>query len=77
VLNVAFVVPALWLFTTGQLINPEALDAMGWPWGDAADVIVPVISLVVIGVALWDVIDGVIKTARGSRAGAMPALGRI
>jgi hypothetical protein len=77
VLNVAFVVPALWLFTTGQLINPEALEAMGWPWGDAGDVIVPVIIVVVIGVAVWDVIDGVIKTVRGSRAGAMPALGRI
>ena len=35
VLNVAFTVPAVWLFTTGQLINPEALEAMGWPWGDA------------------------------------------
>ncbi len=77
VLNVAFVVPAVWLFTTGQLINPEALDAMGWPWGDAGDVIVPVIVVVVIGVAVWDVIDGVIKTVRGSRAGAMPTLGRI
>ena len=30
-----------------------------------------------IGVAVWDVIDGFIKTVRGSRAGAMPALGRI
>ena len=37
VLNVAFVVPALWLFTTGQLINPEALEAIGWPWGDAGE----------------------------------------
>ena len=77
VLNVAFVVPAVWLFTTGQLINPEALEAMGWPWGDASDVIAPIIVVVVIGVAAWDVIDGVIKTVRGSRAGAMPALGRI
>jgi hypothetical protein len=76
-LNVAFVVPALWLFTSGQLLNPEALEAMGWPWGDAGDVIVPIIVVVMIGVAAWDVIDGVIKTVRGSRAGAMPALGRI
>ena len=76
-LNVAFVVPALWLFTTGQLINPEALEAMGWPWGDAGDVVVPVIVVVVIGVAVWDVVDGVIKTVRGSRAGAMPSLGRV
>jgi hypothetical protein len=65
VLNVAFAVPAVWLFTTGQLINPEALDAMGWPWGDAGDVIVPIIVVVVIGVSAWDVIDGVIKTVRG------------
>lgn len=77
VLNVAFVVPALWLFTMGQLINPEALEVMGWPWGDAGEVIVPIIVVVVIGVAAWDVVDGIIKTARGSRAGAMPALGRI
>ena len=77
VLNVAFVVPALWLFTTGQLINPEALEAIGWPWGDAGDVVVPLIIVVVIGVAVWDVVDGVIKTVRGSRAGAMPSLGRI
>jgi len=76
VLNVAFVVPAVWLFTTGQLINPAALDAMGWPWGDAGDVIVPVILVVVIGVAIWDVVDGVIKTVRG-RGGAMPTIGRI
>lgn len=77
VLNVAFVVPALWLFTMGQLINPEALEVMGWPWGDAGEVIVPIIVVVVIGVAAWDVVDGIIKTVRGSRAGAMPALGRI
>ena len=76
VLNVAFVVPALWLFTTGQLINPEALEAIGWPWGDAGDVVVPLIIVVVIGVAVWDVIDGVIKTVRG-RGSAMPTLGRI
>jgi hypothetical protein len=76
VLNVAFVVPAVWLFTTGQLINPEALDVMGWPWGDAGDVIVPVILVVVIGVAIWDVVDGVIKTVRG-RGSAMPTIGRI
>jgi hypothetical protein len=40
-------------------------------------VVVPIIVAVVIGVAVWDVIDGVIKTVRGSRAGAMPTLGRV
>jgi len=70
VLNVAFTVPAVWLFTTGQLINPEALEAMGWPWGDADhdhdderhD-----------HVAVWDVIDGVIKTVRARGAGRAAA----
>lgn len=75
-LNVAFTVPALWLFLTGQLFNPEGLDAIGWPWGDAGDVIVSVLVMVVIGVAVWDVVDGVIKTVRG-RGGSMPTLGRI
>jgi hypothetical protein len=69
VLNIAFTVPAVWLFTTGQLINPEALEAMGWPWGDAGEVIVPLIVVVVVGVAVWDVIDGVIKTVRARGAG--------
>ena len=73
VLNVAFTVPAVWLFTTGQLINPEALEAMGWPWGDAGDVIVPLILVVVVGVAVWDVIDGVIKTVRARGAGRAAA----
>jgi hypothetical protein len=73
VLNVAFTVPALWLFTTGQLINPEALEAMGWPWGDAGEVIVPLIVVVVVGVAVWDVIDGVIKTVRAHGAGRVAA----
>ena len=73
VLNVAFTVPAVWLFTTGQLINPEALEAMGWPWGDAGDVIVPLIVVVVVGVAVWDVIDGVIKTVRARGAGRAAA----
>ena len=77
-LNVAFIVPALWLFITGQLINPEALDAMGWPWdADAEWSFTTIIVVVVIGVAVWDVIDGVIKTVRRSRSGAMPTLGRI
>ena len=73
VLNVAFTVPAVWLFTTGRLINPEALEAMGWPWGDAGEVIVPLIVVVVVGVAMWDVIDGVIKTVRARGAGRVAA----
>ncbi|HEY9323543.1 MAG TPA: permease prefix domain 1-containing protein [Agromyces sp.] len=68
VLNVAFTVPALWLFLTGQLISDEALEAMQWPWGDSGPVVVATIVVVVIGVAAWDVIDGAIKAWRATRA---------
>lgn len=76
VLNVAFTVPALWLLATGQLFNPAFLDAVGWPWGEAAGVTTTVLVIVFIGVAVWDVIDGVIKTVRG-RGGSALALGRV
>ncbi|MGX5697867.1 permease prefix domain 1-containing protein [Agromyces soli] len=70
-LNVAFTVPALWLFATGRLFNPAALDAIGWPWGEASTVIVPLIVVVVLAGAVWDTVDGVVKTVkargRGSR----------
>lgn len=76
VLNLAFTVPALWLFTTGQLVNPAFLDAVGWPWGEASGVTTTVLVFVFIGVAVWDVVDGVIKTVR-RRGGSALAVGRI
>ncbi|GAA1059450.1 permease prefix domain 1-containing protein [Agromyces bracchium] len=75
-LNIAFIVPALWLFTTGQLINPEFLDVIGWPWGEAGGVVTTIIVFGAIAVTVWDVIDGVIKTVRG-RGGSALSLGRI
>ncbi|MBM7829937.1 hypothetical protein JOE59_000642 [Agromyces cerinus] len=75
VLNVAFTVPALWLFLTGQLITDEALEAMQWPWGNSGPVIVAIIVVVVIGVATWDVIDGGIKAYRAGRAVPSAAAG--
>jgi hypothetical protein len=68
VLNVAFVVPALWLFMTGRLFNDAYLDATGWPWGEASTIIVTIIVAVVVASSSWDVIDGVIKTARARSA---------
>ncbi|WP_353813246.1 hypothetical protein [Agromyces sp. SYSU T00266] len=75
-LNVAFAVPALWLFTTGQLVNPEFLDVIGWPWGEAGGIVTTIIVVAVIAVSVWDVIDGVIKTVR-RRGGSALSLGRI
>jgi len=67
-LNVAFTVPALWLLVEGRLVNPAALDAMGWPWGDAGPIVVTVTVVTIVGVALADVIDGFVKTWRAGRA---------
>ncbi|WP_438855405.1 HAAS signaling domain-containing protein [Agromyces sp. M3QZ16-3] len=75
-LNVAFIVPALWLFTTGQLVNPEFLEVIGWPWGEAGAIVTTIIVFGAIAVTVWDVIDGVIKTVRG-RGGSALSLGRI
>jgi hypothetical protein len=76
VLNVAFTVPALWLLATGQLFNPDFLEAVGWPWGEASGVTTTVLVFVFVGIAVWDVIDGVIKTVR-RRGGSALTLGRI
>lgn len=75
VLNVAFTVPALWLFLTGQLINPAVLEAVKWPWGEAGPVIVALIVTVVVAASAWDVIDGGIKAwrATGARRAARSA----
>jgi hypothetical protein len=56
-LNVAFTVPAVWLFLSGQLFAPEFLDAIRWPW-PSGDAVVVILAFVFIGIAVWDIIDG-------------------
>ncbi|MRG60484.1 hypothetical protein GE115_11495 [Agromyces sp. CFH 90414] len=75
VLGVAFTVPALWLLLTGQLVSNEALEAMQWPWGDSAPIILAIVVVVTIAGAVWDVVDGAIKAyrARGARLTAAGA----
>ncbi|MFD4423153.1 permease prefix domain 1-containing protein [Agromyces sp. NPDC058484] len=69
-LNIAFTVPALWLFLSGQLLDPAFVEAVGWPWSDDASTpVVAVILVVVIGVTVWDIVDGFLKAAR-SRGGS-------
>ncbi|WP_353829234.1 hypothetical protein [Agromyces sp. SYSU T0242] len=75
-LNLAFAVPALWLFATGRLVNPEYLAEIGWPWGDAGDTVTTIIVIVFVAIAVWDVIDGVVKTVKG-RGGSALAIGRL
>lgn len=71
VLNVAFTVPALWLLLTGQLFSDELLELMRWPWGEAGPIVLAIVVVVAIGVAVWDVIDGAIKTWRTTRTPAL------
>jgi hypothetical protein len=67
-LNVAFVVPALWLWSNGQLFDPglmAALDEIG-----LAEAFRPagiVIAVVVVAATGWDVIDGWRKALVGDR----------
>ena len=70
-LNVAFTVPAL-VFATGQLFNPEFLDVIGWPWGEAVERDDDRVRGGVRRRRVWDVIDGVIKTVRGRGGSARP-----
>lgn len=73
-LNVAFTVPAVWLFLSGRLFSPEFLDAIAWPWPSGEPVVV-ILTFVFIGVAVWDIIDGFRKAwaNRGTPAAAEPA----
>lgn len=72
VLNAAFAVPVIWLFTQGMLLSPEFvatvdphLDA------DAERVLSVLFIVVVVGVCAWDAIDGIVKAARGGGRGTL------
>jgi hypothetical protein len=67
--GVAFTVPALWLFLSGQLIAPALLAEIGAPWdGDASAAISAVVVVAGVGIALWDVVDGCLKASRSRPA---------
>lgn len=71
-LNAAFTVPALWLFLSGQLLDPAFLEAVGWPWNDdASTATVWVIVVIVVGVSVWDVVEGFLKAASNRRGSAL------
>ena len=48
---------------------------LGWPWGEASDVTATVLLIVVIGVTVWDVIDGFIKASRNRGGSALGGYG--
>ncbi|MDN3497431.1 permease prefix domain 1-containing protein [Planococcus sp. APC 4015] len=66
VLNVAVALPAVWLLTRGELINPEFFPAV-IPTDSAATVATVVSALTgfgVVAIAAWDSIDGFRKARR-------------
>lgn len=64
----AFAVPAAWLAAEGRLVNPAFLDASG---GDDVTWLLPVLVLVIVGIAVWDVVDGWVKALRHRRAATL------
>jgi len=67
-LNAAFAVPALWLLTTGQLVNPAFVEAVAPDVeADSWRVVTVVLVFVFGALAAWDTIDGFLKLRRDSR----------
>lgn len=78
VLAIAFAVPATYLLVTGGLVNPAFLDflasdhttelanadAGAAEQGGVFRVVTVILSAVIVGIAVWDIIDGWLKTHR-------------
>jgi hypothetical protein len=68
VLNLAFAIPAIWLFVNGLLLNPAFVDALAAQTDDDFDeawrITSMIIVVAVVVIAAWDVIDGCLKTYR-------------
>lgn len=69
ILNLVIAVPALWLLSQGELINPEYFPTIIANDGEAVGSIVTVVAaFVIVGVAVWDTVDAVLKAVRDRRA---------
>lgn len=59
VLNLAFAVPAIYLLSTDQLINPAFFTEMGWGDGPiSTDLTIRLVIAGIAGVTLWDAYSG-------------------
>ncbi len=68
VVSLAFTIPALWVWSTGDLVNPRFLDI--FPDGAGADwmrITGIVVGLVWAGVVAWDIVDQFRRAARAER----------
>lgn len=71
VVSLAFTVPALWVWSTGDLVNPEFLEI--FPDGAGADwmrITGIVVGLVWAGIVVWDIVDEFRRAARAERQAA-------
>ncbi len=69
-LNLAIAVPAVWLLTQGELINPEYFPTIigGDGGAEVQSIVAAIVGLVIVGIAVWDTVDASIKAVR-SRQG--------
>ena len=68
VLALAFAVPALLLLSQGQLLNPEFFPTVvGAGGAEVAAIVNVVFGFGIVLIAVWDIIDVVLKTVRSRR----------
>ncbi len=71
VLSAIFVIPALWLLSTGELVNPTVVDFIMQNPGTSAGtdrILAILLGMLILGIAVWDVVDGWRKASRARRA---------
>lgn len=68
VLALVFAVPLIWLLAQGMLFNPAFFDATSGAYaGEVAQVVGITVGCTVGAIALWDIVDGILKTVRVPR----------
>jgi len=67
-LDLAFVIPAVWLWSEGRLFDPGLVAALGsLGVGAAMRPTGIVIAVVLIAATCWDIVEGFLKASRASR----------
>jgi hypothetical protein len=68
VLALVFALPIIWLVTQNALFNPAFFPAVaGADAAEASQIVGIVVACTAAAVAVWDIVDGIIKTVRARR----------